>query len=218
MTFFHTLQDRTAAERDHLLTAPVLQLAVDGKLELHTYLAFLTQAYHHVKHTVPLLMACGARLPERHEWLRSAIAEYIEEELGHQEWILNDIRACGGDAEAVRHGQPGQPIELMVAFLYDQIQRGNPMGFFGMVQVLEGTSVAIALTVADQLKSGLGLPPQAMSYLSSHGALDQEHLKFFESLMNRVEDAADQAAIIHSAKVVYRLYGDMLHQLTGSCQ
>ena len=65
MTFFHTLQDRTAAERDHLLTAPVLQLAVDGKLELHTYIAFLTQAYHHVKHTVPLLMACGARLPER---------------------------------------------------------------------------------------------------------------------------------------------------------
>lgn len=57
-----------------------------------------------------------------------------------------------------------------------------------------------------------------MSYLSSHGALDQEHLKFFESLMNRVEDAADQAAIIHAAKVVYRLYGDMLHQLTGSCQ
>ena len=125
----------------------------------------------------------------------------------------DDIRACGGDAEAVRHGQPGLPIELMVAFLYDQIQRGNPMGFFGMVQVLEGTSVAIALTVADQLKSGLGLPPQAMSYLSSHGALDQEHLKFFESLMNRVEDAADQAAIIHSAKVVYRLYSDMLYQL-----
>ena len=125
---------------------------------------------------------------------------------------------ANGDAEAVRHGQPELPIELMVAFLYDQIQRGNPMGFFGMVQVLEGTSVAIALTVADQLKSGLGLPPQAMSYLSSHGALDQEHLKFFESLMNRVEDPADQAAIIHSAKVVYRLYGDMLHQLTGSCQ
>ena len=92
------------------------------------------------------------------------------------------------------------------------------MGFFGMVQVLEGTSVAIALTVADQLKSGLGLPPQAMSYLSSHGALDQEHLKFFESLMNRVEDPADQAAIIHAARVVYRLYGDMLHQLTGSSQ
>jgi hypothetical protein len=28
-------------------------------------------------------MACGARLPDRQEWLRSAIAHYIEEEIGH---------------------------------------------------------------------------------------------------------------------------------------
>jgi hypothetical protein len=76
--------------------------------------------------------------------------------------------------------------------------------------------VVIALTVADQLKKGLGLPPQAMSYLSSHGALDQEHLKFFESLMDRVESPADQAAIIHGAKVVYRLYGEMLYNLTAT--
>lgn len=47
-----------------------------------------------------------------------------------------------------------------------------------MVQVLEGTSVAIALNVAEQLKKGLSLPLNAMSYLSSHGALDQEHLRF----------------------------------------
>ena len=136
MTFFHTLQDRTAAERDHLLTAPVLQLAVDGKLSLETYIAFLTQAYHHVKHTVPLLMACGARLPERLEWLRSAIAEYIEEELGHQEWILNDLAACGADPEAVRHGQPALATELMVAYVYDRIARHNPVSFFGVVTAL----------------------------------------------------------------------------------
>ena len=135
MTFFHTLQDRTAAERDHLLTAPVLQLAVDGKLSLETYIAFLTQAYHHVKHTVPLLMACGARLPERHEWLRSAIAEYIEEELGHQEWIHNDLAACGADPEAVRHGQPALPTELMVAYVYDRIARHNPVSFFGSIRI-----------------------------------------------------------------------------------
>ena len=94
-------------------------------------------------------MATGGKLPQDYEWVRGAIAEYIDEEYGHQEWILNDIRACGGDAEAVRTGQPGLSIELMVAFLYDQISRSNPMGFFGMVQVLEGTSVAIALNVAE---------------------------------------------------------------------
>ncbi|WP_421204207.1 TenA family transcriptional regulator [Aeromonas enteropelogenes] len=215
MSFYQTLQQATSHEREHLFNAPIIEACRRGDIQRETYLAFLTEAYYHVRHTVPLLMATGGKLGQEYEWVRAAIKEYIEEEYGHQEWILSDIRACGGDAEAVRHGQPGLPIELMVAFLYDQIQRGNPMGFFGMVQVLEGTSVAIALTVADQIKSGLGLPPQAMSYLSSHGALDQEHLKFFESLMNRVENPADQAAIIHAARVVYRLYGEMLYNLTA---
>lgn len=213
MTFFHTLQDRTAAERDHLLTAPVLQLAVDGKLELHTYIAFLTQAYHHVKHTVPLLMACGARLPERLEWLRSAIAEYIEEELGHQEWILNDLAACGADPEAVRHGQPALATELMVSYVYDRIARHNPVSFFGMVNVLEGTSIALATRAASAIRGSLGLPPAAFSYLNSHGSLDLEHIRFFEDLMNRLDADEDREAVVHTARVVYRLYGDMFRSL-----
>ena len=213
MTFFHTLQDRTAAERDHLLTAPVLQLAVDGKLSLETYIAFLTQAYHHVKHTVPLLMACGARLPERLEWLRSAIAEYIEEELGHQEWILNDLAACGADPEAVRHGQPALPTELMVSYVYDRIARHNPVSFFGMVNVLEGTSIALATRAASAIRGSLELPPTAFSYLNSHGSLDLEHMRFFEDLMNRLDADEDREAVVHTARVVYRLYGDMFRSL-----
>ena len=213
MTFFHTLQDRTAAERDHLLAAPVLQLAVDGKLSLETYIAFLTQAYHHVKHTVPLLMACGARLPERLEWLRSAIAEYIEEELGHQEWILNDLAACGADPEAVRHGQPALATELMVAYVYDRIARHNPVSFFGMVNVLEGTSIALATRAASAIRGSLGLPPAAFSYLNSHGSLDLEHMRFFEELMNRLDADEDREAVVHTARVVYRLYGDMFRSL-----
>ena len=213
MTFFHTLQDRTAAERDHLLAAPVLQLAVDGKLSLETYIAFLTQAYHHVKHTVPLLMACGARLPERHEWLRSAIAEYIEEELGHQEWILNDLAACGADPEAVRHGQPALATELMVSYVYDRIARHNPVSFFGMVNVLEGTSIALATRAASAIRGSLELPPTAFSYLNSHGSLDLEHMRFFEDLMNRLDTDEDREAVVHTARVVYRLYGDMFRSL-----
>src|SRR5574343_951818 len=102
MSFYESLLTQTQAERDYLLGAPIIRQAMTGQVALRSYIAFLTEAYHHVKHTVPLLMACGARLPERLEWLREAIAEYIEEEYGHQEWILNDIRACGADAEAVR--------------------------------------------------------------------------------------------------------------------
>ncbi|WP_027591612.1 iron-containing redox enzyme family protein [Pseudomonas sp. RL] len=215
MEFFDELQRQTEAERAYLLGAPIIRSALDGTASRDSYIAFLSEAYHHVKHTVPLLMACGARLPERLEWLRVAVAEYIEEEIGHQEWILNDIRACGGDAEAVRNGQPSLATELMVAYVYDRIARHNPVSFFGMVNVLEGTSIALATQAADVLRTSLQLPPQAFSYLTSHGSLDISHVEFFRTLMNRLDDADDRAAVVHTARVVYRLYGDLFHSLTA---
>lgn len=216
MEFFDQLQQQTSAEREYLLAAPIIYSALAGTASRAQYIAFLTQAYHHVKHTVPLLMACGARLPERLEWLREAIAEYIEEEIGHQEWILNDIRACGGDAEAVRHGQPALPTELMVAYVYDRIARHNPASFFGMVNVLEGTSIALATQAAGVLQDKLDLPTKAFSYLTSHGSLDLEHIEFFKRLMNRLDNEDDKAAVVHTARVVYRLYGDIFRSLPAA--
>ncbi|CAI09692.1 TenA family transcriptional regulator [Aromatoleum aromaticum] len=216
MSFYESLLEQTASERDYLLSAPIIRQAMSGDVKLESYVAFLGQAYHHVKHTVPLLMACGARLPERLEWLRSAVAEYIEEENGHEKWILDDIRACGGDADAVRCATPNLPTELMVAYVYDRIARDNPVSFFGMVIVLEGTSVALATRAAGIIQDRLGLPTQAFSYLNSHGSLDLEHIELFKNLMNRLDDAADKAAVVHTARVVYRLYGDMFRSLPAA--
>jgi pyrroloquinoline quinone (PQQ) biosynthesis protein C len=129
MNFFDRLKAETDTAREHLYTAPLIHKALTQEITLEEYVGFLTQAYHHVKHTTPMLMGVGARLPEEKEWLRNAVAEYIEEELGHQEWILNDIAACGVDKEAVRRSQPALETELMVAFGYDTINRVNPLGF-----------------------------------------------------------------------------------------
>jgi len=82
-----------------------------------------------------------------------------------------------------------------------------------MVHVLEGTSTAIATTAADAIGTNLGLPETAFTYLTSHGNLDVEHVKFFARLMNQVEDGADQQAVIHCARAVYRLYGDIFRAL-----
>ena len=216
MTFFQQLVATTEEARNEMLSTSILQAGAKGDISLNQYIAFLTEAYHHVKHTVPLLMACGARLPMEAGWLRNAVAEYIEEEIGHDEWILNDIKACGGDAEAVRHGQPRLATELMVSYAYDTIQRNNPISFFGMVLVLEGTSVQLATGAAKAIQDNLVLPDAAFSYLTSHGTLDLEHIDFYEGLMNRVEREEDQQAIIHCAKVMFRLYGDIFRSLPNS--
>lgn len=213
MSFMDRLNRETTDGRDYLLASPIIGRSLRGDISLQDYVAFLTQAFHHVKHTVPLLMSVGARLPEDKEWLREAVAEYIEEELGHQEWILNDIAACGFDKEAARASQPSAATELMVAYAYDTIQRVNPVGFFGMVHVLEGTSVTIADKAADSIRETLVLPKKAFSYLYSHGALDVEHCEFFASLMEKISDPLDQEQIIHSAKMFYQLYANIFRTL-----
>lgn len=211
---FHThLLQATQAHRQQLLSTPIIQGALVGQVSLPSYLAFLQEAYHHVRHTVPLLVAMKAHLPAHHRWLEPALDEYIEEEAGHDEWILNDIAAAGGDAEAVRHGPAGVATEVMVAYAYDTVQRGNPLGFFGMVHVLEGTSVSLALMAADAIQGPLQLPDASFTYLRSHGTLDQAHTAHFEALMAQIEAPQDQQAIVHAAQVFYRLYGDVFRSL-----
>lgn len=217
MRFYQQLIEQTQAEREYLLSAPLIQRCLKQQsFTLAEYQAFLTEAYHHVKHTVPLLMAVGSRLSSAQEYYREAIAEYIEEELGHQEWVLNDLAATGADKEQVRHGTPRLATELMVAYAYDTVLRGNPLAFFGMVLVLEGTSVNLATGAAEIIQQQLQLPNKAFSYLRSHGSLDIEHLSFFEKLMDTISDAADQQAIVHAAKVFYQLYGNIFRSIEAA--
>jgi len=212
--FFDRLQRETASDRDYLLSSPLIRRCLgNGDVSLQHYIAFLTEAYHHVRHTVPLLMAAGSRLGPEKEAFRVAIAEYIEEEVGHQEWILNDLAACGVDPQSVRHGRPNAATEMMVAYAYDTIQRVNPMAFFGMVLVLEGTSIALATQAAEIIQQRLHLPVRAFSYLRSHGSLDQQHMVFFEKLMNAVADEQDREAIVHAARRFYRLYGEIFRSI-----
>ncbi len=213
MAFHEHLLHATRTEREHFLSTPILQAALAGDIARDDYTGFLEQAFHHVRHTVPLLMACGSRLPSRLEWLRTAVAEYIGEEIGHHEWILDDLVACGVDRSAIEHGSPSAATELMVAYAYDTVARNNPVGFFGMVFVLEGTSVAMATRAATRIESVLGLPRNAFSYLLSHGDLDIEHVGFFERLMDRLDDAGDHAAVIHAARRFFGLYGEIFRTL-----
>ena len=210
MNFYDQLQRATAAPRADLHAAPIIAAAMAGRVNRRQYLSFLGRAFHHVKHTVPLLMACGARLPDEQEWLRAAVAHYVQEEIGHHEWILQDIAAAGGDAAAVRASEPDADTDVLVAYAYDMVMRRNPVGLFGMVYVLEGTSVTLATAAAAALRNALDLPARAFTYLSSHGALDVEHLGDFERLVNRLERPADRQAVAQGAKIVYGLYGNVL--------
>ena len=211
--FAERLQAHTARERAELMNVPIIGDALVGRVSMPAYGAFLAQAWHHVRHTVPLLRAARDALPGRLAWLRGAFDEYVAEEAGHDDWILADLAACGIDSDRVRASRPAPATEVMVAYAYDTIARGNPIGFLGMVHVLEGTSVALALAAADRIQTGLGLPDAAFSYLRSHGTLDLEHTRHFADLIDALDEEGDREAIVHAARMFYRLYADVFRAL-----
>jgi heme oxygenase len=213
MPLYERLQAETAVDRARLLAAPAIQRALRGDVTRELYVEFLTQAYHHVRHTVPLLMAAGSRLTERQQWARGPILHYLEEEAGHEQWILNDIEHAGGHREAAASSPPSLATEAMVAYAYDMVMRRNALGFFGMVYVLEGTSVALALEAADRIRAALQLPAHAFSYLRSHGELDRQHLGDLANVLGRIDEEQDAAAVVRGARGVFWLYGEMFRML-----
>lgn len=210
---FQSLLEETRTERDRLFSLPILADLAEGRYGLASYQAFLINAYQHVRHTVPLMMACGSRLPERLAWLQPALLEYIREEAGHEQWILSDLAATGADPNLARRSAPSMETEVMVAYVYDYIERRNPIGFFGMVHVLEGTSTALATSAAKMIQDHLQLGDAATSYLRSHGDLDREHVAFFASLINQISNRNDLDDIIHVARLVFHLYGQVLESV-----
>ena len=75
MPFFDSLVDATRGSREALVQAPIIQDCLRGEVALPSYIRFLAEAYHHVRHTVPLMHACRTRMPGRLAWMDAALEE-----------------------------------------------------------------------------------------------------------------------------------------------
>lgn len=216
-SFYARLIAETESARAEFQAIPAIGAALRGEVSKGLYLQFLAQAYHHVKHTCRLLgFAVGHCRDEDGKYVM-ALLDYIAEERGHETWILDDIGALGSDAETVRNGVPDLPCRLLVGYVYYAIEHVSPYALLGMVHVLEGMSALLATKAAASLQPRLAAPDGGgFSYLRSHGSLDQGHVAFFQSLVNGIEDPAAQDAIIETAGIVYRLYGDIFRGLSDA--
>ncbi len=219
-SFYQRLLAETKADRMSFVSIPVIRNAMAGNVDLPLYLQYLTEAYHHVRYTCPLMGAALARCGSGDHRYRKALLEYLDEERGHEEWILNDIAALGGDAEAVRAGRGALTTRIMVGYAYYAIDRVSPYALLGMVHVLEGMSVALADKAAQGIaqsinvgSGGIETGNNGFSYLLSHGSLDQDHVRFFEDLVNGLPNDEAEEAVIDAAKTMYRLFGDIFRTL-----
>ncbi|MGE5506691.1 MAG: TenA family transcriptional regulator [Actinomycetota bacterium] len=217
MSFTQALTQATEADRNRFLSIPVIAGALADGVDRPLYLAFLNSAYHHVRYTVPLLEAALAACGPGDTVLAEGLRDYVREETGHDEWILDDIAALGGDAEAVRRARPPLPVRAMVAMAFHLIAEEGPYSLLGMVHVLEGMSVALAHRAAQSIRARLG-SEAGFSYLTSHGSLDIGHVEGFCRLIEAVDSPARRAVVIAAARDFYQLYGDVFRALAPAAE
>ncbi len=169
MDAFHELLQETTTARQTFIEMPLIQEVLQLGASKELYVDFLGQAYHHVRYTAPLLAIAAARCGFEDHLYRAALFEYIDEERGHEDWILEDIHALGGNPEEVRYGSPRFPCKVMVGHAYYLVIRVSPYGLLGMVHVLEGMAVALAGKAVSAIRASIRPSTEGgFKYLTTH--------------------------------------------------
>jgi pyrroloquinoline quinone (PQQ) biosynthesis protein C len=211
MSFFITLVELTDASRRELETIPKVHAMVHHGLTLPEYKAFLHDLYHVVWHFCPVMAAAAARCDDRFRSVRYELYERIEEEKGHEAWVLEDVEAVGGDVPGVRASPPSAPVQAMIAFNYYGAERVHPCSVLGMLYMLEVVSSVYGGRVSDSISRKLGRDVDAggFKFLSSHATMDMDHMAKLNRLVKTIDDPVAQDAIVNSTRVNFYQFGRM---------
>jgi pyrroloquinoline quinone (PQQ) biosynthesis protein C len=211
MSFFITLVELTDSSRRELEEVPKVHDLIHKGLSIEEYRAFLHDLYHVVWHFCPVMAASVARCDERFRGVRYELYERIEEEKGHESWVLEDIESMGGDAGFVRENPPSIPVQALIGFNYYAAERVHPCSVLGMLYMLEVVSSVYGGRAADSIARATGRRVDAggFKFLSSHATMDVDHMAKLNRLVKTIDDPAAQAAIVNSTRVNFYQFGRM---------
>lgn len=205
---YNLILEGVAEHRAAATLQPGVERLLSEGMDRDEYLEFTEQLYHVVWHFCPTMAAAASRCGDDYRDLRYALYHNIDDEKGHETWVLDDIAALGGDVDAVRRGKPAVPMQAMIGYNYHVAERGNPWGVLGMVHVLEEISMNYSSRVAKVVAERLGITDgSGFKFLSSHGTMDVQHVDSFRHLVNTIRRKEDYEAIIDAAQVNYALFG-----------
>jgi len=214
LSFFITLVELTDASRRSLEEIPKVHSMMNHGLTLQEYRAFLHDLYHIVWHFCPVMATAAGRCDDRFRQVRYEIYERIEEEKGHEAWVLEDIEAIGGDVRAARHAPPSPPAQAMIAFNYYACERVHPCSVIGMLYMLEVISSVYGGRVSDAIARSLGrdVAGGGFRFLSSHAALDVDHMAKLNRLVKTIDDVDAQQAIVNATQVNFHQFGQLFRE------
>jgi len=211
MSFFITLVESSDAHRRAIERMPKVNSMIHKGLPLPEYRAFLHDLYHIVWHFCPVMKVAVERCGDAFARVRADLLERIEEETGHDAWVIEDIVAVGGDPGRARVDAPSVPVQAMIGFNYYAAERVHPCSVLGMLYVLEVIASVYGGKAADAIARANGRETSAggFRFLSSHATMDADHMAKLNVLLKTIEDPVAQTAVINSTRVNFHQFGQM---------
>ncbi|GAA0679170.1 hypothetical protein GCM10010193_35910 [Kitasatospora atroaurantiaca] len=190
------------------LAAPPLNAAMaelwrpDGLTE--RYGRYLRTMHEVIRASVPLMelavrrcTALGPADPVAGP-LADYLARHIEEERGHDDWLLADLAAAGLDPHGPLRQQPPPVVARLVGPQYYWVEHFHPVSLLGYITVLENNAPAPWL--AERLAADTGLPGAAFQTVSHHAVLDTGHSAELGRILDELPlDQAQETAVAVSA-------------------
>lgn len=114
--------------------------------------------------------------------LRAYFVEHVPEELGHDEWLLEDLELLGVGREQVLAAAPSPHVAAAVGAQYYWIRHHHPVAILGYIAVLEGYPPRLA--DVHEWRERTKLPRGAFRTLEEHAALDPSHNEELDALLD----------------------------------
>lgn len=164
------------------------------------YPEYLVATHGIIRASVPLMEMTLERAREAapHDPAAVGLAAYLEhhvdEERGHDDWLLEDLEVLGRSHEEVLGRPPSASVAALVGAQYYWIEYYHPVALLGYIGLLEGYPPTIADVEA--LMGRTGYPREAFRTLIRHSELDPLHRQDFDEALDRLPLSPEQSAVI----------------------
>lgn len=199
-------------ERDNRL----LRLARAGGVSSEIITAYLSGVLFMIRHT-PIHLELAARQARAvgREDLAGFFLHKITEERGHDQWAMQDFKELAKLFGAAAAQPPHASMVALVGVVERAIGR-QPASYLAYILLVEYLTVLIGPAWLAALEQRCGIPRHALSVVSKHVELDQQHVEDGLLSLNRLLTDADTAALtdlLARSIACYDAFYDALYDL-----
>lgn len=214
LPFFADLVTRTdEARREFETNSKVLDIVANG-LPLARYRKLLLELYHVVWHFNPVCAAAASRVDDAQKQVRYFLYDHMNEEKGHEQWVLNDLEVVGVKAEQAIAYKPTEFMLALNGYNYWAADRRHPCSVLGMLYALEVVASVYGGQMTAAISESLLLEgDRGISFISSHATLDAEHMADLRVILNTLNDDAAKEAIVESTVFNFHQFGRVLEAI-----